>query len=69
MFLDSKRSAPVPVTARSKACSPAEIVGSSPAGAWMPVCFVMCCQVEVSATSWSLVQRSPTDSGAPLCVI
>jgi hypothetical protein len=24
----------------------------------------MCCQVEVSATSWSLVQRSPTDCGA-----
>jgi len=25
-------------------------------------------QVEVSATSWSLVQRSPTDCGASLCV-
>jgi hypothetical protein len=25
---------------------------------------VMCCQVEVSATSLSLVQRSPTDCGA-----
>jgi len=25
---------------------------------------VVCCQVEVSATSWSLVQRSPTDCGA-----
>jgi hypothetical protein len=24
----------------------------------------VCCQVEVSATSWSLVQRSPTDCGA-----
>jgi hypothetical protein len=23
----------------------------------------VCCQVEVSATSWSLVQRSPTDCG------
>jgi hypothetical protein len=22
-----------------------------------------CCQVEVSATSWSLVQRSPTECG------
>ena len=30
---------------------------------------VVCCQVEVSATSWSLVQRSPTDCGASLCVI
>jgi hypothetical protein len=27
---------------------------------------VVCCQVEVSATSWSLVQRSPTDCGASL---
>jgi len=24
----------------------------------------VCCQLEVSATSWSLVQRSPTDCGA-----
>jgi hypothetical protein len=30
---------------------------------------VVCCQVEVSATRWSLVQRSPTDCGASLCVI
>jgi len=30
---------------------------------------VVCYQVEVSATSWSLVQRSPTDCGASLCVI
>ena len=28
---------------------------------------VVCCQVEVSATSWSLVQRSYTDCGASLC--
>jgi hypothetical protein len=27
---------------------------------------VVCCQ-EVSATSWSLVQRSPTDCGASVC--
>jgi hypothetical protein len=34
--------------------------------------FVVCivrCQVEVSAMSWSLVQRSLTDCGASLCVI
>jgi hypothetical protein len=32
--------------------------------------WVLCvCQVEVSATNWSLVQRSPTDCGASLCVI
>ena len=30
---------------------------------------VVCCQVEVSATSWSLFQRSPTDCAASLCVI
>jgi len=30
---------------------------------------VVCCRVEISATSWSLVQRSPTDLGASLCVI
>jgi len=30
-----------------------------PPGAWTFICRV-CCQVEVSATSWSLVQRSPT---------
>ena len=40
-----------------------------PPGAWIFVCCVVCCQVEVSATSWSLVQRSPTDCGASLCVI
>jgi hypothetical protein len=34
----------------------------------MFVCCVVCCQVEVSASGWSLVQRSPTDCGAS-CVI
>ena len=29
----------------------------------------VCCLVEVCATSRSLVQRSPTDCGASLCVI
>jgi len=37
-------------------------------GAWMSVVSVTCCQVEVCATSWSLVQRSPTECGASLCV-
>jgi hypothetical protein len=32
-------------------------------------CEVVCCQVEVSATSCSLVQRIPPDCGASLCVI
>ena len=36
---------------------------------YLSVVSVGCCQVEVSATSWSLVQSSPTDSGASLCVI
>jgi len=30
---------------------------------------VVCCQVEVSATSWSLVQRSPPGCAASLSVI
>jgi len=30
---------------------------------------VVCCQLEVSATQWSCVQRSPTDCDASLCVI
>ena len=29
----------------------------------MSVVSVVCCQVEVSATSWSLIQRSPTECG------
>jgi len=35
----------------------------------LSVVSVVCCQVEVSATSWSLVQRSPTDCGPSLWVI
>jgi len=33
----------------------------------LSVVSVVCCQVEVSATIWSLVQRSLTDCGASLC--
>jgi hypothetical protein len=36
---------------------------------YLSVVSVVCCQVEVSATSRSLVQRSPTDCGVGLCVI
>ena len=36
---------------------------------YLSIVSVVCCQVEVSATSWSLVQRSPTDCAASLCVI
>jgi hypothetical protein len=35
----------------------------------MSLVSVVCCQVEVSATSWSLVQRSPNDCGvSQMCV-
>jgi len=30
---------------------------------WGEILSVVCCQVEVSATGWSLVRRSPTDCG------
>jgi len=40
-----------------------------PEPGYLSVVSVVCCQVEVSATSWSLVQRSPTDCGATLGVI
>jgi hypothetical protein len=59
---------PIPVAARSKAwvCgrSLAGIAVSNPAGG-MDVCLslvhVVCCQVKVSASGWSLVRRSPTE--------
>jgi hypothetical protein len=35
----------------------------------MSVVSIACCHVEVSATSRPLIQRSPTDCGASLCVI
>ena len=66
---------PVSVGERSKVWvsgrSPAEIVVRIPPGAWMFVCGDECCvlQVEISATSWSLVQRIHTDCGELLCVI
>ena len=43
------------------------VAGSNSARAWM---FIACeCQVEVSATGQSRVQRSPIDCGVLLCVI
>jgi hypothetical protein len=38
-----------------------------PPEAWMFVCCVVCCQVQVSATGRSLVRRSPTDCGVSKC--
>jgi hypothetical protein len=35
----------------------------------LSVASVVCCQVEVSATGRSLVQRSPTECGEPDCLI
>ena len=49
-----------------------EIVGSNLAvgvDVFFSVVVVTCCQVDVSATNRSLVQRSPTDCGESLCVI
>jgi hypothetical protein len=60
---------PIPVAARSKAwvygCSLAAILGSNPARGMdvLSLVSIICCQVEVSATGWSLVQRSPTECG------
>jgi hypothetical protein len=42
----------------------AGIVGSNPAGAWMPLSSECCVFSDFSATGRSLVQRSPTDRGA-----
>jgi hypothetical protein len=44
-------------------------VGSNPAGehGGLFVVTVVCCQVEVSASRLSLVQRSPTDRGVSEC--
>ena len=36
---------------------------------YLSVVSVVCCQVEVSATNWSLVQRNPTNCAASLFVI
>ena len=64
---------PIPVAEQSQAwvCSRslAGNAGSNTAGG-MDVCLsVVCCQVEVSATGRSLVQRSPTDCGVSVYVI
>ena len=57
----------VPVAARCKAQVygrlPAEIEGRIRLRAWMFVVSVVCCQEVVSATGWSLVQKSASDSG------
>ena len=49
----------------------AGIAGSNPTGGHLclPVVSVVCCQVEVSASAWSLVYKSPTECGVCLSVI
>ena len=63
---------PDQVAARFCGRSLAGIAYTNLAGA-MDICLsimsVECCQVQVSVTSWSLEQKSPTDCGASLCVI
>ena len=59
---------PIPGTARSKSwvCGPslAGIAGSNPVGGMdMSLASAVFCQVEVSASGWSLIQRSPTECG------
>jgi hypothetical protein len=55
----------IPVVARCEAwgCerSLAGVAVSNPVGAWMSVVNVLCCQVQVCASGWSLVQRCPID--------
>jgi hypothetical protein len=46
----------------------AGVVGSNPAeGMDVSLMSVMCYQIQVSASGWSLVQRSPTDCGVSEC--
>ena len=42
---------------------------SHPGHGCLSVVSVVCCQLEVSATNWSLVKRSSADCGASLCVV
>jgi len=38
-----------------------------PPGTWMSLMSAVCCQVAVSASGWSLVQRSPTECDMSEC--
>ena len=57
--------------ARSEACvcglSLAGIAGSNPGGGGLGFVSVVCFQVEISASGWSLVQRSLTECGVSEC--
>jgi hypothetical protein len=67
-------SVPIPVAARSKGLRPLVYYDcgfeSRRGHGCLSLVSVVCCQVEVSATGWSLVQRSPTECGvSKKCVI
>jgi hypothetical protein len=63
---------PIPLAVLSKGwvCgrSIAGIVGSNPAGGMdVFLLSVLCCRVQVSASGWSLLQKSPTECGVSEC--
>ena len=74
-FLRKYKPAPVPTAARSKVYSLPLLAcwdcgfESRQGHRCMSLISVVCCQEVVSATGRSLVQRSPTDCGASLCLI
>jgi hypothetical protein len=61
----------VAVRFKAKVCGRSlnRIVDSNPTGGHgcLSLVSVVCCLVEVSATGWSLVQRSPTECGVSEC--
>ena len=61
----------IPVAAPSKAwvCGLllAGIAGSNPAGAWMSLVIVVCCEVVGCASGRSLDHKSPTECGVSEC--
>ena len=42
-------------------------VRNPPGHGWLSLVSVVCCQVEVSASGWSLAQRNPTECGVSEC--
>jgi len=69
IFVPKRCEVPITGTARSRGCSLAGIVGSNPAGGHgcLSLVSVVCCQVEVSASGLSFVQRSHTECGMSEC--
>jgi hypothetical protein len=76
---DMKKQAHHKIRGRSQVAARSYGVGLWPSACWgcrfesrrghgcLSFMSVMCCQVEVSAPGWSLVQRSPTECGLPEC--